>query len=689
MTLPSSGPLALTDIQTEFGGSNPIGMNEYYAGGGLVPAGTTGTYGAVPSSGALSVQNFYGTSNYIPTYVEELFSTWVYTGNDSAQSVPNGINLTGNGGLVWAKARDQAYPHNLFDTARSSGGVEPLLSSNTTNAQNNSYDAASFGSSGFSYTYGNALNVSGVKYVSWTFRKQPKFFDVVTYTGTGAGGNVISHNLGSIPGCIIIKATSTTSNWFTWHIGSGISTSVFGFQLNSTAAASLPSYDGSSYFTSTTFLANAVFDSSISEPNQAGVTYVAYLFASNAGGFGLTGSDNVISCGSFSGSSTSVTLGYEPQYVLIKKTSGTEDWYILDTMRGFSQTEDNILIPNTASTESNIGGGGYLLTPNATGFNWSSNFFQSGATYIYIAIRKGPMKVPTDATKVFAPFATSTNTNTTNFPVDLFFNAYLASATQNYITADRLRGNRPFLVTRATDTEALQNTPNNFASNVSVTASYFSPEPMSLLTFQRAPKFFDEVCYSGAGVGTVNNVPHNLTIAPEFMIVKLRNQGVSSWWCYHAALGPTKYILLNSSSAAGVNSSTWNDTAPTSSVFTLGGLAAVNFLDTWNYVAYLFATCPGVSKVGSYTGTGSTQTINCGFSGGARFVMIKRSDDVGDWFVWNTATGMVSGNSVSIPFNTGAVTNTDNVYTIATGFQVTTSAAVNASGGTYLFLAVA
>jgi len=62
MALPSSGPLALTDIQTEFGGSNPIGLNEYYAGGAYVAAGTSGTYGAVPSSGAISIQNFYGTS---------------------------------------------------------------------------------------------------------------------------------------------------------------------------------------------------------------------------------------------------------------------------------------------------------------------------------------------------------------------------------------------------------------------------------------------------------------------------------------------------------------------------------------------------------------------------------------------------------------------------------------------------
>jgi len=64
MAIPSSGPLTLGDIQTEFGGSNPISLSEYYAGGSYVPAGTTGTYGAVPSSGEISIRNFYGTSAF-------------------------------------------------------------------------------------------------------------------------------------------------------------------------------------------------------------------------------------------------------------------------------------------------------------------------------------------------------------------------------------------------------------------------------------------------------------------------------------------------------------------------------------------------------------------------------------------------------------------------------------------------
>lgn len=68
MALPSSGPLTLNDIQTEFGGSNPISLSEYYAGGAYVPSGTTGTYGAVPSSGTIGIRNFYGTQKLVMRY---------------------------------------------------------------------------------------------------------------------------------------------------------------------------------------------------------------------------------------------------------------------------------------------------------------------------------------------------------------------------------------------------------------------------------------------------------------------------------------------------------------------------------------------------------------------------------------------------------------------------------------------
>jgi len=111
------------------------------------------------------------------------------------------------------------------------------------------------------------------------------------------------------------------------------------------------------------------------------------------------------------------------------------------------------------------------------------------------------------------------------------------------------------------------------------------------------------------------------------------------------------------------------------------------------YVAYLFASCPGVSKVGSYTGTGSTLQVDCGFTSGARFVLIKRTDATGNWYVWDSARGIVPGNDPYLLLNSTAaeVTSTDWVDTLAAGFEVSNAGSnlVNVNGGTYLFLAIA
>jgi hypothetical protein len=97
--------------------------------------------------------------------------------------------------------------------------------------------------------------------------------------------------------------------------------------------------------------------------------------------------------------------------------------------------------------------------------------------------------------------------------------------------------------------------------------------------------------------------------------------------------------------------------------------------------------------VGSYTGTGTTKQIDCGFTAGARFVMIKRTDSTGDWYVWDSARGIVAGNDPYLLLNSTAaeVTSTDYIDTYSAGFEISSTApvAINANGGTYLFLAIA
>jgi hypothetical protein len=119
--------------------------------------------------------------------------------------------------------------------------------------------------------------------------------------------------------------------------------------------------------------------------NESGGTYVAYLFAHDAGGFGLTGTDNVISCGSFTtdgSGNASVTLGYEPQWVMIKQTDDTGSWFMLDTVRGWSMSDDARLFANSSDSETTFANG----NPTSTGF--SAAGFSGSGTFVYVAIRK-------------------------------------------------------------------------------------------------------------------------------------------------------------------------------------------------------------------------------------------------------------------------------------------------------------
>jgi hypothetical protein len=204
--------------------------------------------------------------------------------------------------------------------------------------------------------------------------------------------------------------------------------------------------------------------------------------------------------------------------------------------------------------------------------------------------------------------------------------------------------------------------------------------------FSRRPGFFDVVCYTGTG--SARTVAHNLGVVPELMIVKSRSTA-ELWIVYSSSTGNANFLRLNTTAAVQSSATMWDSTTPTSSVFS----TANNTINASGvtHVAYLFATCAGVSKVGSYTGNGSNQTINCGFTAGARFVMIKRTDSTGDWCVFDTARGIVSGNDPFLELNTTAAEQTgeDAVDPANSGFIVNeTTEALNTNSATYIFLAI-
>ena len=643
------------------------------------------------TSGAASYDGFGGGVVAEPNYIESCFSTYLYTGNATARSIDNGIDLSTKGGLVWIKNRTFAgSDHQLFDTAR---GATKRLFSNLTDAEvTTAGTLTSFDTTGFSLGTQSSVNFNTYPQVSWTFRKQPKFFDVVTWTGNDVIGREIPHNLGSVPGCIMVKQTNATRAWVVYHVGIGNTKYL---TLNSTSPAGTQSFFNNTTPTSTVFTVG-----DWGAVNGGGNTYVAYLFAHNAGGFGLTGTDNVISCGSFTtdgSSNATVTLGYEPQWVMARSTAGGP-WYITDNMRGMSYTQGLFLQADSSAAEAS---GGAYMRPTATGFGLFS-FGPASEPYIYIAIRRGPMKVPTSGTSVFglsARTGAGANATVTGGQTDDAVIVKNRGSAVASLFASRLTGAR-YLVTSSTaadvaaGTTILQANPWDVMDGVKVgttsTITNSSGSTYINYLFKRAPSFMDVVCYSGLPIG-VGTIYHNLGVAPELIIVKRRND-ITSWPVYAAPLGVDTFAVFNNNSNVSSPFGYWGETTPTSTYFKITQ-SSNTFESGGTFVAYLFATCAGVSKVFGYTGNGSSQTINCGFTSGARFVLIKRTDDVGDWYVWDSARGIVSGNDPHLSINSTAaeVTSDDTIDTDSTGFVINQLSAtdVNVSSATYIGLAIA
>jgi hypothetical protein len=634
------------------------------------------------------------------TFVDDVFSTTLYTGNGSTQTITNGIDLAGKGGLVWIKGRGQLSGINvdniLFDSAR---GASKILYSNLTDAGNTTSWSTAFNSNGVSFNtasgYVNSSSLT-VGYASWTFRKAAKFFDVVTWTGDGVDGRSIAHNLGVSPGIIIIKRTDSGSNWKLSLKG------IYNLCLNLTNAEDTTTFAGgvSGSYTSTTFNLYS-YSGILSSVNASGGTYVAYLFAHD------TDADGIIQCGSYNhtgGADSTITLGWEPQFILVKRTDNTSNWFMIDSMRGFTMNQDARLYADSSAAETSSDN----FNPTATGFI-QKGVFDTG-TYIYMTIRI-PNKPPTTGTQVFSPVArTGTGAAATvsgvGFPTDLVFHR---ARLDNVVTPanmwqDRLRGIQQYLKSNNTNQEfpdtagILTLTMDGMTvgidsseSNVNVsTATYIN------YFFKRAPGFFDEVCYTGTGSATTQ--AHNLTVVPEMMIVKSRST-TGNWQV--AVVNPVNSRFYVGDDAAnefslnntrGWGASSYN-VAPyfNETMFKTDTFWEASTNGT-TYVAYLFATLAGISKVGSYTGNGGTQAINCGFTAGARFVLIKRTDSTGNWYTFDSARGLTSGSSPYLLLNSTAaeVTGNNGVYASTGGFTLgsTASTTTNINGASYIFLAV-
>ena len=217
------------------------------------------------------------------TYVDDVFSTQVYVGNQTVKTINTGIDLAGEGGMVWFKNRTHGWSHRIWDTVR---GQSKFVYTSSTDSQltdtapgQNNNMLASFDSNGV--TIGKDNLYGGTNYsddfVNWQFRKAPGFFDIVQYTGNGSSNHQISHNLESVPGCIMIKCTTESQNWMVYHKGTTDHAGPGGAYLYlNTGDAQVGSSSGF-YNTTATSTHFTLGDGNTGNKNNA--TYIAYIFA--------------------------------------------------------------------------------------------------------------------------------------------------------------------------------------------------------------------------------------------------------------------------------------------------------------------------------------------------------------------------------------------------------------------------
>ena len=636
--------------------------------------------------------------------VEDVFSTYLYTGTGSTQTITNGIDLAGEGGLVWTKRRaggNSSYSdHWLVDSER---GDSYGLRSNLTNAQ---FQDSSLGFSSSGYTAPNSIHFTqnATDYASWTFLKSKRFFDIQTWTGNSTSGREIAHNLGSVPGMIIVKSLTEARQWMVYHRSTGNANALI---LNSTAASASTALWNSTDPTSTAFTLNNDGD-----VNTTGNTYVAYLFAHNDGDgeFGPDADADIIKCGSYtgnSGGSITETLGFEPQWLLVKNATTSANWVVLDNMRNMSWDAANAgtISANRDYAEQDVDEPG-APRPEATGFglasgnNYAEYNFNTN-TFIYIAIRRGT-KVPESATEVFAiDTASGTSptppTFTSGFPVDMYLYKR-ADLSQNWRLFDRMRGDEVYLKPNNTEADDVTGDDSGQHNDLmtGIGTATFTNSNLYQWMWKRAHSYMDCVAYFGNSTAG-RTVSHNLGVAPEMIFVKARAgtyAASSSFMVYHSGVGATKALYINADYGPSTGN-WWNNTAPTDTNFSVGDNYQTNDSAS-TFISYLFASLDGISKVGSYTGNGSSQTINCGFTNGARFVMTKRSDSTGNWNVWDAERGIVAGNDPRIELNDqyGTIdSGHDYIDPHNSGFIVNYVANdaddSNVNGATYIFYAIA
>ncbi|MCP3878340.1 MAG: hypothetical protein GY701_08100 [Sulfitobacter sp.] len=319
------------------------------------------------------------------TSIADVFSTDLYTGNGASQSIANGLDLTGEGGLVWIKDRESYENWQIFDTERDLvSGSHPVWETNRADAQAAVANGMTFNSDGFSVGSNSRVNQTGRNYAAWSMRKAPGFLDIIEYDGDGVSGRQLAHSLEAAPGMIWFKNLSQNYvHGLVWHRALAGSN----YYLNPTSGNAESNNWG--YLSTTAPTDTHIALTATNFTNQSGQKYVAYVFGHDESPQGL------IQCGTYSGNNSFtgpiIDLGWKTQFVVSKSRSQHgRDWNLLDDERDTANPRRRYLTPNGTNVENSAGTGnlGYNFLP--VGFQPSGPHNRnngSGESYMYWAIR--------------------------------------------------------------------------------------------------------------------------------------------------------------------------------------------------------------------------------------------------------------------------------------------------------------
>ena len=422
--------------------------------------------------------------------------------------------------------------------------------------------------------------------------------------------------------------------------------------------------------------------------------------------FGDSGEENVIKCGKFlgfTGADQEIYIGWEPQYIMFKPLEGAYNWSTFDCVRGIvTEGNENYLYPNLSNAEYTAER--ISLTPTGFIVDASAGVLlnEDNKECAWMAIRRPdgyvgkPAEAGTEAFQLDTGNSSSTiPTFDSNFIVDFALRRQ-TNGTDNWDTSSRLTGPKR-LKTNNSDAEGGAASAV-FDSNVGWNNGGFGSNNTSWMW--KRGQGFDVVTYTGLGAGSApRTFSHSLGRSPEMIWTKGRGSAFD-WRVWHkdlnsgGASAAAYNIVLNSTGAQSANSDIFggsNNVLPTSTHWTTGGNAGINQSGT-TQITMLFASVNGISKCGSYDGSGvSGLTVTTGFT--PRFLIIKNVTwSSGDWFVYDTTRGWASGtNGEVLTLNTtGAQSNsgTHKTSPTSTGFSVdSTDTAVNASGQKYIYYA--